>query len=171
MPISGPRRSAARSSKVRMTSVNIVVSCPRCAPHGSIWFAPRPQVSWLAGQSAWPCLPEPSPVQWPTLAGWTGQRLAADSCGGSRRLAPGPAAQPGRTAFPFHPLARDRRRATVASDCRGWQTDRGRQLVTARRQDDLFQPATIDRRMKTHATMPCLNRGQTTTCQKALPAK
>jgi hypothetical protein len=50
------------------------------------------------------------------------QRLTADSCGGSRRLAPGPEVQPGRTAFPFHPLARDRRRTTLSLSLRGGQT-------------------------------------------------
>jgi hypothetical protein len=53
--------------------------------------------------------------------GQTDQRLTADSCGGSRRLVPGPEVQPGRTAFPFHPLARDRRHTSLSLSLRGGQ--------------------------------------------------
>ena len=72
------------------------------APRPAAWFARRRQVSWLTGQRPGPAFPRPcGSVTRP--GGGGGQRLAADSCGGSRRLAPGrdPAE---RTAFPFHPL-------------------------------------------------------------------
>ena len=49
-----------------------------------------------------------------------GRRLAADSCWGSRRLA----GRSPRTAFPFHPLARDRRDISISlclsGDKPGW---------------------------------------------------
>ncbi len=50
----------------------------------------RRQVSWLAGRRPCPTFPDLA-IQWPApVRGRMGQRLAADSCGGSRRLAPGP---------------------------------------------------------------------------------
>ncbi len=73
----------------------------------------RRQVSWLAGQTP-PARPSRAgtPAQWPAprTTGRMGRRLAADSCWGSRRLA-GLAAP--RTAFPFHPLARDQREIRI----------------------------------------------------------
>ena len=41
------------------------------------------------------------------------RQLTADSCGGSHRLTPGPEVLPGRTVFPFHPLARDHRHINI----------------------------------------------------------
>jgi hypothetical protein len=91
--------------------------------HPARWrLVRRRQVSWLTGQSFWPCLPEPRWSSGPPSERWTGQRLAADSCGSSRRLAPGPPTPPGRTAFPFHPPARDHRRPTVAPRRCNWQS-------------------------------------------------
>ncbi len=89
------------------------------APRPTAWFVRRRQVSWLTAIGRVPrchrsCLPKPSgSVAHPTW-GWSDQRLAADSCGGSRRLVPGPEVQPGRTAFPFHPLARDHRHISIS---------------------------------------------------------
>ena len=64
-----------------------------------------------------------SPAQWPAplCAGRMGRQLAADSCWGSHRLAGrgGP-----RTAFPFHPLARDRRDISISLCCRGGKPQR-----------------------------------------------
>ena len=64
----------------------------------------------------WPCLPEPEgSVALRHVMRRLGQQLTTHSCGGSCRLFPGRGLQPGSTAFPFHPFARDHRHTFLAT--------------------------------------------------------
>ena len=90
-----------------------------------------------------PCLPEPQgsvtrPIQQRERR--TDQRLAADSCGGQPPTCPRTGVQPGRTVFPFHPLARDRRHATVAVCQNFWQRSSGPRARTGRVPADSILP-------------------------------
>jgi hypothetical protein len=109
-----------RRVNVHVEQVRHRSSPPPVHPARWLWFVRRRQVSWLtapegglesAAHRRRPGLPEPSgPV---TRLTRNGRRRSSFSpltvAGAAADLSPDRSVQPGRTAFPFHPLARDHR--------------------------------------------------------------